>query len=64
MQAGDGRKGGIKGDRARSERLAAQLRANLKRRKDRARKLAAERDAAKGNGPDRDVRLAQKSVRD
>lgn len=39
---GDDRlKGSIKGDRARAERLAAELRRNLRRRKDRARATAA-----------------------
>jgi hypothetical protein len=38
--AGRSGKGGIKGDAGRAERLAAQLRANLARRKERARKLA------------------------
>jgi hypothetical protein len=36
-----GRKGGIKGDLGRRDRLAAELRANLMRRKARTRKLAA-----------------------
>jgi hypothetical protein len=38
---GDRLKGSIKGDTARAERLAAELRRNLRRRKDRARALAA-----------------------
>jgi hypothetical protein len=38
---GDRLKGGIKGDTARAERLAAELRRNLRRRKDRARAVAA-----------------------
>ena len=37
----DRRKGGIKGDAARGARLAAELRRNLRRRKDRARALEA-----------------------
>ena len=38
---GDRLKGSIKGDAARPERLAAELRRNLRRRKDRARPAAA-----------------------
>jgi hypothetical protein len=38
---GDRRKGGIKGDQNRKERLAEELRANLLRRKARARRIAA-----------------------
>lgn len=37
------RKGGIRGDTKRAERLAAELRANLSRRKQRARKVAAQK---------------------
>ena len=38
---GDKLKGSIKGDTARAERLAAELRRNLRRRKDRARAVEA-----------------------
>ncbi len=42
MEAADkDRRGGTKGDSGRRDRLAAQLRANLKRRKDRERAIAA-----------------------
>jgi hypothetical protein len=51
------RKGGIKGDLTRAERLAAELRANLGRRKARARKIAAgarkDRDGAGETGASR-----------
>lgn len=44
-------KGSIKGDAARAERLAAELRRNLRRRKDRARAVAAT-DASRAASPD------------
>lgn len=44
MPATDDRRGGTKGDAGRRERLAAELRANLKRRKDRERAIAAAED--------------------
>ena len=44
-------KGSIKGDAARAERLAAELRRNLRRRKDRARAVAAA-DAHRAASPD------------
>ena len=44
-RGGDRLKGSIKGDPARAERLAAELRRNLRRRKDRARAAEAGKSA-------------------
>ena len=57
---GDRLKGGIKGDNARRERLAAELRANLKRRKAQARAAA---DAEGRDGTDAPVSPADESLR-
>lgn len=46
------RRGGTKGDTGRRERLAAELRANLKRRKERERAVAAAADQSRATKQD------------